>query len=67
MAGSTAFGLSRRELEYEVKWRMRQAPSDPTKIPEFLNRMLVEIIDKNNTAIGEAMSQRDRADLPEEG
>lgn len=67
MAGPNAFGLNRRELENEVKWRMRQVPNDPAKIPEFLNQLLVEIIDKNNAAIGEALSQRDRADLPEEG
>jgi len=67
MAVGGKIGLSRRELEYEVQWRMRQAPSEPAKMPEFLNELFVHLIDMNNEAIAAAMAERDRTDLPEGG
>lgn len=67
MPADRPIGLSRSELEYEVKWRMRQAPSDPDRMPTFLNEVLVHLIEKNNRAIAAALAERDRSDLPEEG
>ena len=44
-------GLSRRQLEYELRWMLRQQPSDPTKLVEFLGDVVVSLIDCNNKAL----------------
>ena len=44
MAGSAAYGLTRRELEYELRWMLRKTPTDPGKIPEFLGELMVALI-----------------------
>ena len=67
MAGAGQIGLTRRELEYEVHWMMRKAPKEPARMPDFLNELFVQLIEKNNDAIAAALAERDRADLPEGG
>ena len=59
------FGLSRRDLEYHLRWMMRRAPSDPSKMTEFIGQVVVTLIEKNNAAIAKALAEQDRADLPE--
>jgi hypothetical protein len=44
-------GLSRTELEYELRWLMRRMPTDPAKIAPFLGEVVVTLIDKNNQAL----------------
>jgi hypothetical protein len=44
-------GLSRRQLEYELGWMLRQQPSDPTKLVAFLGDVVVTLIDCNNKAL----------------
>ncbi|BBX36212.1 hypothetical protein MMAG44476_04032 [Mycolicibacterium mageritense DSM 44476 = CIP 104973] len=44
-------GLSRRQLEYELRWMLRQQPSDPGKLAEFLGDVMVTLIDCNNKAL----------------
>ncbi|MEM0947938.1 MAG: hypothetical protein AAGK37_11060 [Pseudomonadota bacterium] len=63
----TSIGLSQRELEYEVDWHMRSAPSDPGKLQDYLNNLVVKLIVKNNAAIAARLAERDRTDLPEGG
>jgi hypothetical protein len=65
VTGSRGYGLSRRELEYEWQWMMRQAPADPARMPEYLGRCVVTLIDKNNAALARAAEQARNADLPE--
>lgn len=67
MAGPGHIGLSRRELDYETQWKMRQAPSDPARMAEFMNDLLVHLIDKNNQAIAASLAERDRTDMPQGG
>ena len=67
MALGVEIGMTRRELEYEVQWRMRQAPKDPARMPDFLNELFVHLIEMNNRAIAAALAERDRTDLPDQG
>ncbi|MEQ1955822.1 hypothetical protein [Mesorhizobium sp. CN2-181] len=60
-------GMSRRDLEYELQWKLRRAPSDPARLQDFMNELLVHLIDMNNQAIAASLADRDRKDLPEGG
>ncbi len=53
-------GLSRRQLEYHLQWMLRQQPSDPRKLAEFLGGVMITLIEKNN----EAIAQQSAADAP---
>lgn len=56
-------GLSRSELEYEVKWMLRAAPKDSAELPRFLGELMVSLIEKNNQALSrsaEAQASRKR-------
>lgn len=53
-------GLSRSQLEYQLGWMLRQQPSDPTKLVEFLGDVMVTLIVKNN----EALAHRAALDAP---
>ena len=44
-------GLSRSQLEYQLQWMLRQQPSDPSKMAEFLGDVMVTLIEKNNHAL----------------
>lgn len=65
MSGAQAYGLTRRQLEYHWQWMMRQAPSDPAKLPEFLGRCVITLIEKNNAALAKSAAEENRPDLPE--
>ena len=65
MTDSSAHGLSVRQLEYELRWLMNQAPSDPAKMAEFLGKCVITLIDKNNAALARSAAEATRTDLPE--
>ena len=51
MHDKPTYGLSRSQLEYELNWMLRQQPSDPGKLAEFLGGVMVTLIEKNNDAL----------------
>lgn len=57
MAERKTYGLSRRELEREVQWALRQAPQNPDQLPKFFGELMVKLIDKNNIAIAAASAE----------
>lgn len=57
MPGRISCGLSRKEMEYEVKWALRRVPQDPDQLSKMITDLMVKLIDKNNMAI-EASLQR---------
>jgi hypothetical protein len=65
MTDAIPYGLSKRQLEYQLQWMMRQAPKDPAKTAEFLGRCVIELIDRNNAALARSAAEAGRADLPE--
>ncbi len=67
MHESTGYGLSRRQLEYHLRWLLRRQPSDPAKLPEFIGDVVVTLIEKNNEALARRIAEDDRADLPGAG
>jgi hypothetical protein len=65
MADPSSYGLSKRQLEYHLQWMMRQAPSDPVKMADFLGQCVITLIDKNNAALARCAAEATRPDLPE--
>jgi hypothetical protein len=65
MSDATGYGLSKRQLEYQLQWMMRQAPSDPAKMADFLGKCVITLIDKNNAALAKSAVDAGRTDLPE--
>jgi len=60
------YGLSRYQLEKELRWILRKVPKDMAKLPEFLGEVVITLIEKNNEALAEANAERDRPDMPED-
>ena len=52
-------GLSRSQLEYQLQWMLRQQPSDPSKMVEFLGDVIVTLIEKNNHALARHAAAED--------
>lgn len=52
-------GLTRRELEREVQWLMRQVPGDPSQLAKLITQVVVTLIDKNNAALARRMEPSD--------
>lgn len=44
-------GLTRTELERELRWLVRHPPSDPSKLVPFLADVIVEVLEANNKAL----------------
>lgn len=65
MSDPGTYGLTRRQLEREMQWMMRQAPNDPVKLVDLLVTSVITLIDKNNAAIAKAVAEAARPDLPE--
>ncbi len=65
MHDTAQLGLSRRDLEYHLRWMLRRMPHDPAKLPEFVGQIVVTLIERNNAAIARSLADQDRADLPE--
>ncbi len=59
------YGLSRRQLEYHLQWMLRQRPSDPDKLAEFLGAVMVTLIEKNNGELARRAAEDARTDLPD--
>jgi hypothetical protein len=57
MPGRITCGLSRREMESEVKWALRRVPQGTGQLSKMITDLMVKLIDKNNMAI-EASLQR---------
>jgi hypothetical protein len=57
------YGLTRRELEYHLRWMLRKMPKDAEKMPEFLGEVMLTLIEKNNEALAKCMAETDRQDI----
>ena len=57
-------GLSRAQLEYELSWQLRRAPSDPARLVEFLGSVMVTLIEKNNAALAKKADREAPVDPP---
>jgi hypothetical protein len=53
------FGLSRRELERECAWLLRNLPAEPGQLVKLLTQVVVTLIDKNNAAIAKHQMAHD--------
>lgn len=53
-----AIGLTRTQMEYELRWAMQRAPSDPAKRLDYVVNALIGLMEKNNRAIAEALAER---------
>lgn len=51
-------GLTKSQLEHELRWAMRRAPSDPARRLDYLSQQLIALMVKNNQAIAAALSER---------
>lgn len=59
------FGLSRRELDEQLRWLLvKPLPKDPDRLIEALGRIFVTLISKNNEALARSVAERDRTDMP---
>jgi hypothetical protein len=52
-------GLTRRELERELRWMLRHPPADAAALIKLLGEVVVALIDKNNAAITGALGGGD--------
>jgi hypothetical protein len=56
---SDSFGMSRREMEAELRWMLRHVPSEPGALVRLLADAVVTLIEKNNAAVARALSERE--------
>lgn len=63
---SKQLGMSRRELERELAWILRNPPTDPRELAKALASAMVTLIDKNNERIAASMAHDDTPDVQEE-
>ncbi len=59
-------GLSRRELEREMNWLLRNRPEDPDKLLKLLSTALITLMEKNNARLAEDLRQDAAPDLEED-
>lgn len=65
MAHDTHFGLSRRELEEQLRWLLvKPLPKEPDKLVEAIGHIVTTLISKNNEAIARCIADRERTDMP---
>jgi len=62
MPDSDRIGLSRRELERELQWILRNPPSEPQALVKLFTEAVVTLLDKNNAAIASALARREQGD-----
>lgn len=55
-------GLSRREMERELSWMLRNIPADPKELARLLSKSFVSLIEKNNARIAADLAKRDELD-----
>jgi hypothetical protein len=65
MSEGSNYGMSRRDLEYHLRWMMRKLPASPSKWPQFLGEVMITLIEKNNATLAKSAADEDRADMPE--
>ncbi len=58
----SSLGLSRRELEYELRWMLRRLPDDRDELVKLLTSAMVTLIEKNNAAIAAQLAADDADD-----
>lgn len=58
MAGDHV-GLSRPELDREIRWKLRKAPETPDKLLQFIGDLIASTIETNNAAIAAHLAGRD--------
>lgn len=61
MSGRRTIGMSRREVERDLKWILRNPPSDPAALTKALIDAVSTIVERNNRAIAAAL-ERDEDD-----
>lgn len=59
-------GMTRRELERELAWILRNPPQDTRELAKALAAAMVSLIDKNNERLSESMARDDAPDLGED-
>ena len=58
-SGTRQTGLSRRQLERELEWMMRNVPAQPAELAKLIGKVIVALIDKNNAALGKCIGAED--------
>jgi hypothetical protein len=56
---SDTFGMSRREMEAELRWMLRHVPSEPGALVRLLADAFVTLIEKNNAAVARHLAERE--------
>jgi hypothetical protein len=65
MADEKHFGLSRRELEEQLRWLLvKPLPKEPDKLIEALGHVFIMLMTKNNEALAKCVADRERTDMP---
>lgn len=62
----SSYGLSRVELEREIRWRLRTAPKDPDELLDFIGHLIADMVSTNNTALAKQLDDRGTEELTEE-
>ncbi len=57
-------GLSKVELEREIRWRLRKAPQDPDELVDFFGHVIAEVISANNAALARQLDLRGTEEPP---
>ena len=63
---SSELGMTRRELERELAWILRNPPTDSRELSKLLAGAMVTLIEKNNARIAEQMAREDAPDVEED-
>lgn len=58
MAGDH-LGLTRRELDREIRWRLRKAPAEPDALLPFIGDLIASTVEANNAAIAKHLADGD--------
>jgi hypothetical protein len=65
MSEGPSYGLSRRDLEYHLRWMLRKMPKSPSKMPQFLGEVMITLIEKNNAALAKCAAEEERVEMPD--
>ena len=59
-------GMTRRELERELNWLLRNPPEEPRALAKVFASALVTLLEKNNQRIAESLGHGTSADVQED-
>jgi hypothetical protein len=59
-------GMTRRELERELNWLLRNPPDEPRELAKAFASALVTLIDKNNQRLAETLGNGTTQDVQED-